>query len=418
MLAELPHIGSIIAGDQPDRVRRLLRTLMATAEERARRYASVRAGTITEYRRIAAQPHEPRILVLLDGFSAFRQQYEMLDGGKWWDAFATLAADGRPLGIHVILTADRPTALPARLSSVVQRRLTLRLADDNEYTLAGVERGILTPESPPGRALMSHAELHVAVLGGSPGITAQAQAIAHLAATMRRQQVAAAAPVEQLPEIVRLSELPETAGRRPVIGLADDNLGPVGFRPEGVFLVSGPPGSGRTTAVATVVLALGRADPTAVLVFFGSKRSPLIGLGTWQQVGTDPAEVAEAAAKLEQMVSRDSAPGVRVAVVIEGIADFLGGPADMPLASLIKTLVNHGHLVVAEAETSALGQSWPLLNAAKSARSGLALQPEQADGLMVYKTDFPKSRRSEFPAGRGLLVENGHVRLAQIAIPE
>ena len=418
MLAELPHVGSIITGDQPDRVRRLLRTLMATAEDRARRYAAVRAGTITEYRRIAAQPHEARILVLLDGFSGFRQQYEMLDGGKWWDAFATLAADSRPLGIHVILTADRPTALPARLNSVVQRRLTLRLADDNEYMLAGVERGILTPESPPGRALMSHAELHVAVFGGSPGITAQAQAITHLAASMRRQQVAAAASVEQLPEIVRLSELPATADRRPVIGVADDNLGPVGFRPEGVFLISGPPGSGRTTAVATVVLALGRADPTAVPVFFGSKRSPLIGLGTWQQVGTDPAEIAEAAAKLEQVVSRDSAPGVRVAVVIEGIADFLGGPADMPLAAMIKTLVNHGHLVITEAETSALGQSWPLLNAAKSARSGLALQPEQADGLLVYKTEFPKSRRSEFPAGRGLLVENGHVRLAQIAIPE
>jgi len=36
----------------------------------------------------------------------------------------------------------------------------------------------------------------------------------------------------------------------------------------------------------------------------------------------------------------------------------------------------------------------------------------------VYKTDFPKCRRSEFPVGRGLLVENGRVRLAQIAIPE
>ena len=105
-------------------------------------------------------------------------------------------------------------------------------------------------------------------------------------------------------------------------------------------------------------------------------------------------------------------------MVIEGLADFLGGPADMPLTSMIKTLASHGHLVIAEAETSALGQAWPLLAAAKSARSGLALQPEQTDGQFVYKTEFPKSRRSEFPAGRGLLVENGHVRLTQIAIPE
>jgi len=418
MLADLPHVGSVIPGDEHDRVRRLLRTLLATADDRARRYAAVRAGTITEYRHLAGQPHEPRILVVLDGFSAFRQQYEMLDGGKWFDALTALAADGRPLGIHVVLTADRPTALPSRLSSVIQRRLTLRLADDDEYTVAGAERGILTPDSPPGRGLLGRAELQIAVFGGSPGITAQAQAVAQLATAMRRQQVPAAPRVEQLPSLVRLSDLPATSAGRPTIGVADDDLGPIGFRPEGVFLVSGPPASGRTTAVATVVTALGRSAPAATRVFFGGRRSPLIGLGTWQQVATDPDEIAEAAGKLEQVVNRESAPGAPLAVVIEGITDFLGGPADMPLAALIKTLARHGHLVIAEGETSALGSSWPLLNAVKSARSGLALQPEQADGLIVYKTDFPKSRRSEFPAGRGLLVENGRVRLTQVAIPE
>ncbi len=418
MLAELPHVGSVIPGDEQDRVRRLLRTLTATADERARRYADVRAGTITEYRRIAGRPDEPRILVLLDGFSAFRQHYEMLDGGKWFDALVALAADGRPLGIHLVLTADRPTVLPPRLSSVIQRRLTLRLADDNEYQVAGADGGILTPESPAGRGLIARAELQIGVFGGSPDITAQARAVAQLAAAMRRQQVPASPAIEQLRKLIRLSELPATADGRPVIGVADDNLGPAGFRPEGVFLISGPPGSGRSTAVATTVIALNRAIPDTVPIFFGSKRSPLIGLGIWQQVGTHPDEVAEAAGKLEQVVARDGDHGRRLAVVIEGLADFLGGPADMPLASLIKTLAGHQHLVIAEAETSALGQAWPLLNTVKSARSGLALQPEQADGLLVYKTEFPKSRRSEFPPGRGLLVENGRVRLAQIAIPE
>ena len=264
MLAELPHVGSIIPADEQDRLRRLLRTLTAAADDRARRYAAVRAGTITEYRHIAGQPHEPRILVLLDGFSAFRQQFEMLDGGKWFDALTALAADGRPLGIHVILTADRPAALPPRLSSVIQRRLTLRLADDTEYALAGAEPGILSMESPPGRALMARAELQVAVFGGSPDIVAQDRAISQLASAMRRQQVPAAPRVEQLPELVRLSTLPVTADERPAIGIADDDLRPVGFRPEGVFLISGPPASGRTTAVATMILSLGRAEPETV----------------------------------------------------------------------------------------------------------------------------------------------------------
>jgi S-DNA-T family DNA segregation ATPase FtsK/SpoIIIE len=317
----------------------------------------------------------------------------------------------------VVLTAERPAALPMRLGSAIPRRLIMRLADDNDYAIAGVNRGVLTAESPPGRAVMSRSELHIAVLGGSPDITAQSQAIARLAATMRRQQVAATPPVGQLPALIRLLDLPAAAGARPVIGVDDDSLGAVGFRPEGAFLVSGPPESGRTTAVATLVTALARTSPGPAAVFFGSKRSPLVSLGTWHQVIVDPDEIAEAAAKLDDAV-RGGQASRPLAVVIEGLADFLGGPADLPLTSLITTLSSHGHLVIAEAETSVLSQSWPLLNAVKSKRTGLALQPEQTDGLVVYKTEFPKSRRSEFPRGRGFLVEGGRVTLMQIAIPE
>ena len=418
MLADLPHVGAVIAADEGDRVRRLMRTLLATADDRARRYAAVRAGTITEYRRLAGAPAEPRILILLDGFAAFRQQYESADGGRWFDALANLAADGRPLGIHLVLTADRPASLPSRFSSRVQRRLVLRLADDNDYFMAGAEAGALTLDSPPGRGLLGRAELQVAVFGGSTGSTAQARAISQLAATMRRQQVSDAPRVEQLPEVVRLSDLPPTADGHPAIGVADDTLGPVGFRPAGVFLVSGPPASGRTTAAATAMIALDRAAPGIAPVFFGGKRSPLASLGIWQQIATDPAEVAEAAAKIDQAAASSGEGGQRYAVVIEAVNEFLSTPADAPLAAMIKTLTRLGHVVIAEAETSALGGGWPLLNAVKSGRTGLALQPEQGDGTIVYKTDFPRSRRADYPPGRGLLVEGGRVRLLQVAIPE
>ena len=255
----------------------------------------------------------------------------MAEGGKWFDALAALAADGRPLGIHVVLTADRPASLPPRLASRIQRRLVLRLADENEYAMVGTEAGILTHDSPPGRAVSGRAELQVAVFGGSPDVTVQARAIAQLAASMRRQQVPDAPRVGELRTLVTLSELPPTAEGRPAIGIADDTLAPVGFRPEGVFLISGPPASGRTSAVATAVIALDRAAPGAVSVFFGGKRSPLIGLGIWQQVCTDPADVAEAAAKLEQAARADG--GQRFAVVIEAVTDFLSTPADVPLSA-------------------------------------------------------------------------------------
>jgi S-DNA-T family DNA segregation ATPase FtsK/SpoIIIE len=417
MLADLPHVGGVIGGDEGDRLRRLLRTLLAAMADRARRYAAVRAGTITEYRRLAGAPDEPRILLLLDGLAAFRQQYEALDGGKWFDAVCNLAADGRPLGIHLILAADRPAALPSRLASHVQRRLVMRLAEETDYAFAGVESGVLTPDSPPGRALFGRFEFQVAVLGGEPGAAAQGHAIGRLAASMRGQRVPGAPGIGQLPQVARLSELPAIAGGRPVIGVADDTLGPVGVRADGVLLISGPPASGRSTAVATAIIAIERAAPGIAPVFFGGSRSPLVGLGIWQQVATDPAEVAEVAAKLGRAAAEGDA-GQRFAVVIESITDFLGTPADAPLAAMVKTLATRGHVVIAEGETSALGQSWPLLAAVKSARTGLALQPEPGDGLLVYKTEFPKSRRNEFPPGRGLLVENGRVRLIQVALPE
>jgi S-DNA-T family DNA segregation ATPase FtsK/SpoIIIE len=417
MLAELPHVGAVIAGDEGDRVRRLIRTLLATADDRARRYAAVRAGSVTEYRRLAAAPSEPRILILLDGFAAFRQQYESADGGRWFEALANLASDGRPLGIHLIVSADRPASLPSRFSSRVQRRLVLRLADDNDYYMAGVEAGTLTQDSPPGRGLFSRGELQVAVFGGSTGSTAQSRAITQLAATMRRQQVADAPRVEQLTGIVRLSELPAMADGRPAIGIADDTLAPVGFQPGGAFLISGPPASGRTTAAATAIIALDRAAPGFTPVLFGGKRSPLASLGIWQQVATDPAEVAEAAAKIE-LAAAGGEGGLRYAVVIEALNEYLSTPADAPLTAMIKTLTRLGHVVIAEAETSALSGAWPLLAAVKSARVGLALQPEQGDGALVYKTDFPRSRRADYPQGRGLLVEGGKARLLQVAIPE
>jgi len=76
---------------------------------------------------------------------------------------------------------------------------------------------------------------------------------------MRGQRVPGAPGIGQLPQVARLSELPAIADGRPVIGVADDTLGPVGVRADGVLLISGPPASGRSTAVATAIIAIERA---------------------------------------------------------------------------------------------------------------------------------------------------------------
>ena len=105
-------------------------------------------------------------------------------------------------------------------------------------------------------------------------------------------------------------------------------------------------------------------------------------------------------------------------MVIEGLTDFLSGPAELPLQELIKVLRAGDHLLLAESESSTLSSSWPLIQAVRSARRGLALQPDQLEGDSIFRTAFPRIARAEFPPGRGLLVEGGKTRKVQIALPD
>ena len=54
---------------------------------RADRFAEVRAGTITEYRRLAGKPDEPRILLLVDGITTFRETYEFKGRERHFELF-------------------------------------------------------------------------------------------------------------------------------------------------------------------------------------------------------------------------------------------------------------------------------------------------------------------------------------------
>jgi S-DNA-T family DNA segregation ATPase FtsK/SpoIIIE len=419
MLEDLPHVGAVITGDDHERIARLLRRLRRVVEERSARYAKVRAATITEYRELAGAPDEPRILLLVDGLASFLQEYEYTSRSAWFQVFQQIASDGRPVGVHVVLSADRPATLVPSLGASVQRRLVLRLADEGDYPLVGVADDVLSATSPPGRGVVDGLEVQVAVLGGSINVAEQGRAVARLRASMERTGVEPAPGVQRLPERVLLQSQPVDVQGRPVLGISDETLGPVGIEPRGTFLVAGPPGSGRTTALASVVTSLCRWAPGARVHYLGNRRSPLLGLGLWTTVSATPEQVEETARKLaDELAGEPPRPEAPVCVVIEGLTDFLGSVAEMSLQSLVAACRSGDHFVVADAETAALGQSWPLVQAVRAGRRGIALQPDQVDGDAVFRTTFPRVTRAEFPPGRGLLVESGRVTRVQLVLPE
>lgn len=93
-------------------------------------------------------------------------------------------------------------------------------------------------------------------------------------------------------------------------------------------------------------------------------------------------------------------------VVIEGIADFGGTAAENELARLIKT-IGDAALVVGESEVSGWGQAWLLAQPFKTARRGMLLWPSGVEADSLFNTSIGVIRRSDFPPGRGVLIERG-----------
>ncbi|MCP4380553.1 MAG: FHA domain-containing protein, partial [Hyphomicrobiales bacterium] len=413
MLEVLPHVGSIVPGDDSERLQRLLRTLRDTIDERAARFAKVNAGTIEEYRQAAGKPDEARILLLVDNIGTFRTEYEVGPHARYFDVFQGIAADGRQVGVHVVVTADRANAVTAGLNSVIQRRLVLRMASENDLLFLGVSTDSFDSSAPPGRAFLGGNEVQVAVLGGSSNTSRQAAAIDRLAADLAEMDREPAPAVRRLPEQVTLGQLPPLADGLPSIGIADDTLAPVGFVPEDVMLIVGPPQSGRTTLVASVALSLARAK-SPELIYLGAGRSPLKSLVPWGRSAASFEGIAELAHTLTAELDSGGPPP---AIFLEDVASFASTDADMPLQDLVKAVRTAGGFLVAEAETSTMG-SWPLQAAIKASRYGIALQPDQLDGDTMYKVPFGRVARADFPAGRGFMVRSGVARRVQCAVPD
>ena len=413
MLDSLPHVGAVIRGADDERVRRLLTWLMDVVDERAVRYAAANAGSVTQYRSVAGKLDEPRILVLLDGLGAFLKAYETND--VWIDRLVAIASAGRPVGVHLVVGADRSGALPTQLAATIQQRLVLRMTSTEEYDNLGVPRTILNPESVAGRGVWSKTEIQVAVLGTSADLGDQARSMSELGASMLQAGAPVAPPVRRLPELIALSELPAGVGDEVVIGVRDDTMGPLTIPVEGTFAVAGPPASGRTSALLTVVSAVRRAHPDADLhLFTTDRRSALVSKRFWSRVavGVDDGSslAAELAMDFEDEVRRPTV------LVVEKIADWGDTPAEFSLDSMLKAAVRAGALVVTDGEAGTYGRTFGLSATVNTSRTGFLLQPEGGDGS-GFGADLPRRlNRGAFPQGRGFLVRGGRASMGQVAL--
>ncbi len=429
-LVALPHCGAVVSREQTDRLERLLGLLGREVTRRHQLLAERGYAGIAEQRaRSDPDARLPYIVVLLDRWEGFQAAYEDRDNGRLIDTVHALLAEGAGVGLKFVISADR-SGLIGRLSTTVEDRILLRLADPSDYSLVGVAARDLPANMPPGRAFATRdrTEVQVALLDADPSGTAQVAAVQQIG----RTAAAAAGEVGEVPRRLRPARVdalptavtatdaralddavpPRTSA---LVGVGGDALGPryldLADHGPGV-LVAGPAKSGRSTALVTMLRSL-LAQGWQALVL-APRRSPLRELaGTPGVTAVLDAEVSQT--DLRSAWGAITSPRLLVVDDIE-----LFGPGDLTddtLAEILQAARDGGDAVLAAGTTEDLGAVYRGFGSdIRRSRSGVLLTPTASTDGDLFGLRLPRSTGGPAPAGRGLLVRAGSVESIQVAV--
>ncbi len=387
-LLDLPHTRIVCTPDDLDTAAAQIDALVAEADRRRSLLGEQRVDSLSALRRRTGAPALSRILVVVDGFGALRSELDTPAGYEWLQRLQRLLVEGRQVGIHPLLSADRRGDLPNPVLGAIGARLVLRMTEPDAMVSLGVPLTLARgPALEPGRGyLRGEEEVQVAVLGTDPGGAAQAGALASVAAGVPPRPRPGPIP----DDVTRPTGLDHDL----VVALGvGDGAAPVTVDlAPGHLLVVGPPGSGRSTALAAVVAGL-RAGGHDPLVVTGREE----GAGDVLQAAVEADVDAEAP---------------RVLVVDDAVA-IGDGPGGRLLEQLAGT---RGVRLVAAADIASVARAFSgWVPALKRRRRMLLLQPGGAadvDQLASVRTRLRPGAR--FPAGRGVLVVDRRVAVVQL----
>ncbi|MER6524744.1 type VII secretion protein EccCa [Streptomyces sp. NPDC001508] len=265
-LVELPHVGSVAARVDTERIGRTVAEVTAILEDRERLFLQHGIASMPDYRarraagEFADQPHGD-VFVVVDGWSTVRQDHQDLI-----QTFTRIAARGLNYGIHLIVTTARWVELAAAVRDQAGTRIELRMGDPIE-SMVDTRRARTVPAA-PGRGLTIDGKLHfLSALPRIDGVESAddlAAGASALILDVKEHWTGPRAPeVRLLPQLLAVGELPPAqttaeGGLRVALGVEEDKLAPAwhDFSVTPHLLVVGDTESGKTNLLRLVARAI------------------------------------------------------------------------------------------------------------------------------------------------------------------
>jgi S-DNA-T family DNA segregation ATPase FtsK/SpoIIIE len=407
-LAELPHVGAVVGSADKDRQARLVRLL---ADEVDRRRQWIATSGTPKINAGAPGSAFPLIVLFLDNFSAFSAEYQDVAGGAVRDQLTRLVADGPGLGIVMVMTADRPAAIPSSISNLATQKLAFRLGETQDFSYFGIPPREV-PKLPAGRAIDVATRLEVQLaLPGFDGLAAAAQAIAAKVSTV--DETARPRKIGVLPEEVTTAQISSAVDLAAdawtiPLGVGDATLGPVGVRlHEGEHvLIAGPSRSGKSTTLDAIAAMVAKERPDVVISAVALRRSPLTDTPEIRRLARTEEEVD---AVLQELLA-DTAPQL----LLVDDCDTVDDPRSLLSRALSENRPDLHVIGAGKADglRSAYGH-WT--QGLRRSRLGLALKPDLDRDGDLWGASLPRKGPSQFPPGRGYVIVEGEVELTQAA---
>jgi len=377
---ELPHVVGLVTDLDAALTERALASLDAELKRRERLLAEHGCGDLTAYqaRRRRENPPLPRLVLVVDELRALAEDLPDFVAG-----LVRVASLGRSLGIHLVVATQRPAGVvTADMRANLGLRIALRVRDVvDSLDVLDAREAARIQERVPGRAFVRSAAtelrqfqgalvtgrttpqegVRLLSVDGLPVVQPNAPADTDLARLVAACNEAAplcdvatvAAPwLAPLPDAVpseSLAGMPGTVA----VGLLDDPAAQAQYPyvwdvGAGHLGITGPPRSGRTTALLTVAAQLALCTSPADLHLYAVHTGGLDGLTELPHVGAavDLSDLSRLD-RLVRMLGEPPRPRAALRLLLlddwDRVTERLIDTRQQPLLDTLSALVKRGH---------------------------------------------------------------------------